>query len=143
MISIDMNEKVREKEVNFYRILQKIETKVERKDVINILKKMIRENTFCFQFMEKRGIKMPYEDIKLFQKFSIYTDCSIIFKENGKLRVKSYTVGFDDTEDDEEFSWTISICTFELSDCELNHLLGMKIENEDVFEDFLVYYQSL
>ena len=133
-----------EREVELYQILQKIEGVLRREcELVNILKKMLREKKYLFEWMNENSISFPPLKIEPLKKYSIYTDCSYLIMKNGKLMIESFTVSFDDSEPDEPFYWKINRSFFEPSDTDLQHLLSMKVNDEEAFQAFLLYYQTL
>ena len=143
-----------ERETQFYETLQKIEDVIRRETAsclseqqrtksITFLKTVIREKKYVFEWMKERDIPIPSVNIQPLKKSSIYTDCSILMMKDGKLIIECYTVSFDDSEPEEPFYWQISRSFFEPTDCDMNHLLSMKVQDEETFQAFLVYYHTL
>ncbi len=142
---LDVSPSLHEREADFYRNLQKIERVLVRREceLVNILKKMLREKKYLFEWMNENSISFPPLKIEPLKKSSIYTDCSHLIMKNEKLMIESFTVAFDDSEPDEPFYWKISRSFFEPSDTDLQHLLSMKVDDAEAFQAFLVYYQTL
>lgn len=143
---LNIQQTLPEREVEFYTILQKIERVVRREDELIVsLKEMIREKKYAFEWMRERDIPIPNltRPIQPLKKYSIYTDCSILKIKDGKLIIECYTVSFDDSEPEEPFYWQINRCFFEPIDCDLDYLLSMKVQDEEAFQAFLSYYQTL
>lgn len=133
-----------EREVAFYTILQKIERVVRREDEFIVsLKEMIREKKYAFEWMREKAIQIPCVKIEPLKKSSIYTDCSILKMKDGKLIIECYTVSFDDSEPEEPFYWRINRSFYEPVDCDLDYLLSLKVNDEEAFQAFLLYFKSL
>lgn len=150
---LDIQPTLPEREIQFYEILQKIEDVIRREEsripekhrtqFTVFLKTLIREKKYAFEWMRERDIPIPSVNIQPLERRSIDTDCSILMMKDGKLVIECYNVSFDDSEPEEPFYWQINRSFFEPVYSDIEHLLSMKIQDEETFQAFLTYYQTL
>ena len=150
---LDIQPTLPERETQFYEILEKIEYVIRREksripekhrtQFTVFLKTLLREKKFVFEWMRERDIPIPSVNIQPLERRSIDTDCSILMMKDGKLVIECYNVSFDDSEPEEPFYWQMNRSFFEPVDSDIEHLLSMKIQDEETFQAFLTYYQTL
>jgi hypothetical protein len=151
---LDIQPTLPERETQFYEILQKIEDVIRREtdSFLSVqqrtkftvfLKTLLREKKYVFEWMRERDIPIPSVNIQPLERRSIYTDCSILMMKDGKLVIECYNVSFDDSVQEEPFYWQINRSFFEPIDSDIEHLLSMKVQDEETFQAFLTYYQTL